>query len=77
MIKKRVEVFLEKNIPAHIILNDDTWLNGYIIKTYDDYFDFLDRKKGDLPIFYTDIRTFDFFKGDLNSLKKVENGTIK
>ena len=78
MIKKRVEIFLDKEIPAHIILNDDTWLNGYVLNIYDDYFDFLDRKQGDRPVFFVDIRLFDFFKGDFNTLKKKEgnNGTI-
>jgi hypothetical protein len=76
-LKKRVEVFLEKSIPAHIILKNDTWLNGYILKVYDDYLDFLDRKQGKLPIFFVDIYLFDFFKGDFKTLKeKDENNTI-
>ena len=53
LIKKRVEVFLKDNISAHIILKSGKWLNGYIIKTYDDYFEFLDRiEPKPIPVFY-------------------------
>lgn len=74
MLKKKVGVFLEQEKPAHIILNDNSWLNGYVTKVYDDYFNFLDRKKGEVPIFFVDVAKFEFFKGDLSSLKRPEVG---
>lgn len=70
-LKKRVNIFLEQNTPAHIVLNDDSWYNGYIVKTYDDYFIFLDRIKGEIPVFFVDVHVFEFFKGDINTLKKI------
>lgn len=70
MIKKRVTAFLKDNIAAHIVDKKDGWYNGYIVKVYDDYFDFLDRKMGKVPLFFSDIRIFDFFQGDTNTLKK-------
>jgi hypothetical protein len=74
MIKKRVEVFLKQNQPAHIVTNVDSWYNGYVINTFedDDYFIFLDRKLGKVAIFYKDIIKFEFFTGDMESLKRVE-----
>ena len=70
ILKKRIGTFLKDNIPAHIVTKDGSWLNGYIVKVYSDYFDFLDRKKGKIPIFFIDIELFEFFNGDMNSLKK-------
>lgn len=73
LIKKRAEIFLEKDIPIHIVLKDDIWLNGYIIKIYDDYFDFVDRKLGEMPIFFVDVHSMDFFRGDIDSLSRGKN----
>lgn len=71
-IKKRVKVFMDKDIPAHIILKDNTWLNGYIVEVSDEFFMFLERKQGILPVFYIDVRLFEFFIGDMSTLKRKE-----
>lgn len=71
-LKKRVEVLFKDDIPVHIILDDGMWLNGYIINIYDDYFDFVDRKIGQRPVFFTDIKLLEFFKGDLTTLEDIK-----
>ena len=73
LLRKRAEVFLQQEQPVHITTNDDSWYNGYITKVYDDYFNILDRKKGEVPIFFVDVRKFDFFNGDISTLKKKED----
>lgn len=70
LIKRRTELFCKDSIPAHILNKDGDWFNGYVLTVHDDYFDFLDRKKGKIPLFFADIATFDFFRGDLSTLKK-------
>jgi hypothetical protein len=72
LLKKRADVFLEQKQATHITTNDDSWLNGYILKTYDDYLVFLDRKRGRVTIFFVDIRKLDFFNGDVSTLKNEE-----
>ena len=74
-LRKKAEVFQKDNIPLHVTTNSDTWLNGYVVKVYDDYFILLDREDGEVPVFYVDIRVFDFYKGDIERLKKVEGVT--
>jgi hypothetical protein len=71
-IKKRAKVFLELDTPVHIVTKDDTWINGYIVSVYDDYFVVLDRVDGEIPIFYADVDKFNFFTGDVTTLKKIE-----
>jgi hypothetical protein len=73
-LKKRVKVMFDLNSPVHIITKDNTWLNGYILSMNDDYFLLLDRKDGEIPIFYADVTKFEFFTGDVSTLKKKEVG---
>jgi hypothetical protein len=73
-LKKRVKVMFDLNSPVHIITKDETWLNGYILSMNDDYFLLLDRKDGEIPIFYVDVTKFEFFTGDVSTLKKKEVG---
>jgi hypothetical protein len=70
-LKKRIDFYLKGNIPIHIVTETDEWINGYIINFYDDYVSVLDRYKGEMNIFYVDIRKLDYFKGDYETLKKV------
>jgi hypothetical protein len=69
-IKKRIDLYELGNIPIHIVTHDDSWLNGFIVKVYDDYFEMIDRVKGQLPIFFADIRILEFFRGDAGLLKQ-------
>lgn len=72
--KKRINLYHVGDVPIHIVSNDDSWYNGYIIEVYDDYFTILDRYKGKLPVFYADIRVLEYFRGDFDTLKKPEEG---
>jgi len=67
---KRCEIFCKENIPAHIILKDDSWLNGYILEIKDNLIYFSDRVLGKIPILINDIKTFDFFRGPIESLSE-------
>lgn len=64
-------MFFDLGTPVHIVTLEDTWLNGYIVEVSDDYFIVLDRKDGKIPVLYDTVRLFDFFVGDLGTLKKV------
>ena len=75
--QKRASVFSNDNIPAHIVLKNGTWFNGYIVKVFDDYFNILDREDGSVPVFFADIKIFDFYNGDMSRLKKVEVKDVK
>lgn len=72
-IKRRIELFQKDNIPAHIVTVQDYWYNGYIVEANEDHLVLLDRKKGKVPLMHSDIKIFDFFVGDLNTLKKLED----
>lgn len=70
-LKKRVKIFYDENMPTHIVTKQLDWWNGYIIEVLDDHIIFLDRIRGRVPIIYEDIVEFDFFKGNMSTLKKV------
>lgn len=72
LIKKRVEIFLKDNIPAHIVSKENSWFNGYVLEIFEEHFFFLDRVEGKVPIFFVDVRIFDFFEGDFRTLKKPD-----
>lgn len=71
-LQKRASVLKDTSKPVHLVLKNGTWLNGYILKTYDDYFMILDREDGEVPVFFVDVKIFEVFNGDLDSLKKPE-----
>lgn len=73
MIKKRVDIFYKMKTPAHIVTNDDMWLNGFIMEIGAEFFIINDRKLKRVPVFFKDVRVFDFFVGDIDSLPKEGN----
>ena len=70
--QKRVKAFLDTNNAAHIVLQNGTWLNGYLSKVFDDYFVIVDREDGEVPVFFADLKVFDFYRGDMSKLKQIE-----
>ena len=75
ILKKRVKIFFDLDTPCHIITKSGTWINGYIQDVSDEFFIVIDRKDGLLPIFYPEVDKFEFFVGDLSTLKReLEDG---
>lgn len=72
-LKQKARIFFDKKIPCHIITNSDKWLNGFITETSADFIMVLDRFDGEQPIFFSEIRIFEKFEGDYNTLKIKED----
>jgi hypothetical protein len=70
-IKKKVKLYHNGDVPIHVVTNSDSWVNGYILNVYDDYFEVFDRHDGKVPIFYADVGLIEFFRGDYSTLKRV------
>lgn len=70
--KRRASVFAKDKIAIHIVTKQNSWLNGYVLDIYDDYFYILDREDGRVPVFFADIRILELFTGDESTLKKLE-----
>ena len=73
MNKDKATTFFKFNLPVHIITKKEEWLNGYMLEVNQTYLVVLDRveKKGK-PVFYTDIKEIEEFKGDYSTLVKEE-----
>ena len=55
ILKKRVEYFFKNQIPIHISLKTERWLNGIILEVSDEFFILKEFKEGEKPIFYIEI----------------------
>lgn len=53
--KKKAQYFFVNNIPIHISLKEDKWLNGYIKEVNSDYFIIEEFEEGKIPVFYIEI----------------------
>jgi len=69
-VKRKIQVFFDKEIPVHIVTKSDSWINGYITEVSSDFCMVWDRKDGKIPVFFLDIRILETFEGDISSLKK-------
>lgn len=68
--EKRARVFLEKDIPAHIIDKNGIWYNGFLDEVSTEFLIIIDRVLGKVPVFFQDIEKFDFFIGDFSTLER-------
>ena len=69
-VKRRIQVFFDKEIPVHIVTNSDSWINGFITEVGADFFMVNDRKMGEIPLFFLDIHILETFDGDYSSLPR-------
>lgn len=69
LLEKRATEFSKRGIFVHIDLKDGLFLNGTISEVSSDFFIFNDRIKGELPVFFQEIKALEIFR--LN--KKEEN----
>jgi len=67
--KERVLMFFETKIAVHIGLINKDWLNGNIVSLKDNFFILNERKKGEMPILYSDIYSID----KLEELNRIED----
>ncbi len=61
VIKKRCEVYQEKNIPVHITKKDLRWMNGFIKEVSADFIMLDEFKDGPSPIFFSEILNVETF----------------
>lgn len=71
-VKRKIQVFFDKDIPIHIVTKSDSWINGFITEVGAEFFMVNDRKMGNMPLFFSDIRILETFDGDYSSLPKGE-----
>lgn len=69
--KKRLKVFLNNELPIHLITKQDSWMNGYVLDMDDDFFRVFDRVDGVLLVLYSDVRKLDQFTGNTNTLPSL------
>lgn len=70
--KERIKAFFESKISVHIGMFNKEWFNGQIISMREKFFILDERKKGPVPILYSDIYSID----KLDELVKVEDEFI-
>jgi hypothetical protein len=57
LLKKKVQIFFDKKINVHVTMNNKTFYNGELIQPVaPDYFMMIDRKLGELPVFFVQVR---------------------
>ena len=61
MNNEKAQVFLEKQIPVHIVVRDKDWANGFIKEIGSNFLILDEFKKGRLVIFFFEIITMDTF----------------
>lgn len=61
-LMKQAKVYLKKKIPVHIRLENEEWLNGKIIEVSSEFLMLKEFKRGDLPIFFSQIIDIDKFR---------------
>lgn len=55
ILKKKAQIHLEQNIPAHLSFVGGGWNNGFITQISPDFFMFNDREDGMMPVFFIDL----------------------
>jgi hypothetical protein len=61
-IRDKLHYYSDRNIPVHITLNilmpngKNKFHNGQVIKYFDNFVEFEDEVKGNIPLFFRDIK---------------------
>ena len=61
--RELIQMSLEKGLKVHLILQDRTWRNGYVLKCYPDSFDFKDTENKAEAFFFLQVFNVEPFKG--------------
>lgn len=64
MIRKKAEFFLEKKINVHIQKRNGQFYNGLVLECSSEHLVMIDRKVGELIIFFSEITKFEPYKGE-------------
>lgn len=67
ILQKRLQYFFDKQIPIHVTLKENKFLNGYVKEVSADFFILDDFKEGEQPVFYIEI-----LPNGINAYKKEE-----
>jgi hypothetical protein len=66
MIKEKVDFYLKKQIKVHIIKNDKSWMNGFILyEEVDNVYVFDEVKDGKVYLFLSDIYEIEDYKREV------------
>lgn len=66
MIKEKVDFYLKKQIKVHIIKNDKSWMNGFILyEEVDNVYVFNEVKDGKVYLFLSDIYEIEDYKREV------------
>jgi hypothetical protein len=56
-----IQTAYSKQIKLHLILTNRTWRNGFVVKTYPDFFEFKDTENPKEVFFYSQIKKVEPF----------------
>ena len=59
--EKLIQTAYSKQIKLHLILTNGTWRNGFVVKTYADFFEFKDTENPLEVFFYIQIKKVEPF----------------
>ncbi len=66
MIKEKVDFYLKKQIKVHIIKNDKSWMNGFILyEEVDNVYVFDEVKDGKVYLFLSEIYEIEDYKREV------------
>jgi hypothetical protein len=66
MIKEKVDFYLKKQIKVHIIKNDKSWMNGFILyEEVENVYVFDEVKDGKVYLFLSDIYEIEDYKREV------------
>ena len=68
--ERLIELAHSKQIKIHLVLNDGTWRNGFVVEINPNFFMFKDDKNLEEPFFFLQIKNVEPFTEDK---KRVEN----
>lgn len=62
LIEKKIRAYSEKQIAVHIVKKNAEWLNGPITEVSEEFFIIDEFKKGQMPVFYSEISYVETYK---------------